>query len=385
MAAKIKVIIRTIMCWIINVFGLRKNIVLEMEPGRCDNTDALFKRMIELGWNKTRKIVIVAYNVAGFEFKYPNVIVIKPALSECCSSVWRLLANTWEVARAAIIIDCNAQIEKINSKTIHVYSAHGHPVKNLGRYYNCREDVDYTLIKGEFWRPIVSQQRKVSPEKILCLGFPRNDCLLRSDGDIHMMFDCAYKKIIAWYPTFRQHKGVKKLTGIGIPVIHDIETAKLINAIAAKYGVLIVVKPHPVQNLGNIKEVNLSNIRFIYNDFFVNNKITSYEFLAQTDALITDYSSVFTDYIITGKPIALTFEDVEEYREKTGFAIDTELLTCCSEMLYTTDDFERFFCNLANNIDTYKEKRVEVMHLMDDFCDAKSTERVINWLADLIR
>lgn len=48
----------------------------------------------------------------------------------------------------------------------------------------------------------------------------------------------------------------------------------------------------------------------------------NYEFLNSCDVLITDYSSVFFDYSITNKPIALFTYDLEEYRQQRGMYID---------------------------------------------------------------
>lgn len=105
----------------------------------------------------------------------------------------------------------------------------------------------------------------------------------------------------------------------------------------------MIVKPHPAQDLAHIRALELSNLRFIDDGLFAAHGITSYEFLACTDALITDYSSVLFDYLLTGKPVGLTFEDIDAYARQPGFAIDPQPLRESAAMLDTPDDF-RTFC-----------------------------------------
>ena len=54
--------------------------------------------------------------------------------------------------------------------------------------------------------------------------------------------------------------------------------------------------------------------------------IDSYELLAATDALITDYSSVFYDYLASRKQIILDLQDYKAYLQHQGLYIDVETL-----------------------------------------------------------
>ncbi len=139
-----------------------------------------------------------------------------------------------------------------------------------------------------------------------------------------------------------------------------------------------------MQDLSRIKALDLDHVKLIYDDFFIAHQITPYAFLAKTDALITDYSSVVFDYLLTGKPIALAQEDYEEYEKKVGFAIDMELLRSCAGKLETVEDFEPFFRDLITGNDPLREKREELLHLTNQYVDGNSTKRVVDWLEDLL-
>ena len=113
--------------------------------------------------------------------------------------------------------------------------------------------------------------------------------------------------------------------------------------------------------------------------------ITSYEFLACTDALITDYSSVLFDYLLTGKPVGLTFEDIDAYAKQPGFAIDPQPLRESAAPLDTPDDFRTFFEQLAAGDDPLRAKRMQLTKLTNQYTDGHSAERVAAFLAERLR
>ena len=170
-----------------------------------------------------------------------------------------------------------------------------------------------------------------------------------------------------------------------IPVIHDPAAAEAVNAAARETGTLVIVKPHPAQDLAHIRALELSNLRFIDDGLFAAHGITSYEFLACTDALITDYSSVLFDYLLTGKPVGLTFEDIDAYARQPGFAIDPQPLRESAAMLDTPDDFRTFFAQLAAGDDPLRAKRLQLTKLTNQYTDGHSAERVAAFLAERLR
>ena len=54
----------------------------------------------------------------------------------------------------------------------------------------------------------------------------------------------------------------------------------------------IIYKPHPAQNLDVVKNKTLSNFHLIYASDILSKKLQLYQVTAQSEALITDYSSV---------------------------------------------------------------------------------------------
>ena len=379
--------IYTILSKIMQFFGLRNVIMLEAEQGTTQNTQRVFNEMLHRSLNKRFRIVLVSSDPKSIlDWESKNVAVVKRIqYGDSWASMMRM---RWLYFRACMIIDENKQIRKRYTQTVHVFLTHGSPVKDTRGFYSCEDDTDFALCQSEYWRPIVSVGSPVPAERRVILGQPRNDAFFDSQVSMKELIGEQYEKVVVWYPTYRQHKhncSARGTDSSSLPIIHDEEEARRINEIAAKYGVLLVVKPHPVQDLSLIKAMNLDHLKLIYDDFFVSHGITSYEFLAKTDALITDYSSVVFDYLLSGNPIALAQEDYEEYEKKVGFAIDMNLLRSCAVKLERAEDFEPFFRDLIAGNDPLQKKRDELMHLTNQYVDGNSTMRVVDWLESLLQ
>lgn len=368
------------------LLGLRNVIIIEAEREIRENTHAVFSEMLRRGWDKKYRFVLVSEDPESLAHWKSKHICIRKRVKYGVNMKTRLRLILKKM-RAVMIIDENLQISKFLPDTIHIYLSHGSPIKSLHDYYNCLKDTDYVLCQSEFWRPIDSYEFKVPEDRFAIKGFPRNDALFSDRVSMAELFGKEYKKVIVWYPTFRQHKNhnEKQVVHVeSLPVLHDAEAVRRVNEIAAKYGVLIVLKPHPAQDLALIHELELDHLNFIDDSFYREHGISAYEFLGQTDALITDYSSVLFDYLLTGKPVALTWEDFEEYKKKIGFAIDMELLRPCAEMLDTPEDFERFLGDLAAGNDPHREQREELTRLTNRYVDGEATKRVVDWLESLL-
>ena len=373
---------------VLRFLGLQNIILIEAESAKRENTEAVFREMIRRGWNKRYQIVLAAYDpMPRTDRAEKRVSVVRrPVYGDNWAPVMQM---RWLRLRARLIVDENHQISKRDPKTTHVYLSHGSCVKSVREYYNCEPDTDYMLSQSKFWDPVNEYELRISRDRLVTLGFPRNDVLFSSELDPEKLFGKRYEKTIVWYPTYRQFRGHSELglqhADFGIPVIHDEAAARQINEYAAKRNVLLVVKPHPAQDVAFLRDLHLDHLIMVDDQFFLDHHTTDYAFLAKADALITDYSSVVFDYLLTQNPIALTHEDFEEYKKQIGFAIDMDLLRSSATMLNTPEDFDAFFRDLVAGNDPLREKRLALMHLTNQYTDGHSTKRVVDWLETLLK
>lgn len=358
----------------------KKYIIFESNPDFSDNTGTLFEKVLENGWEKRYHLVWFCDSSMR---PYISGVRYVSRTSNGIARIRRIVIG----ARAAAIIYCNKILFKRNSKTLQVFLSHGSVMKRMKGYYNIPHNTDYMLSLSEYWNPVTSEQLEFPEERLVIMGFPRNDDLFdHSVNPADLFSGYRFEKLVIWLPTYRHHKlGSQILDVPAIPVIHDRRAVEKINALARKENILIVVKPHPAQDVDCIRKMRLSNFTFIQDSFLYEHGIRAYQLLAVSDALITDYSSVSIDYLLTGKPIGLTFEDFNIYKDNPGFAIDTSLITNCSYMLDTVEDFSDFFHVIMSGEDRMQENRYEVMCLTNQYRDANSSQRVLNFIEEKLR
>ena len=347
-----------------------KYIVFESLPDYSDNTRAVFDEMVKRGINNKYMFVWLSSN--------PNTAISVRGVKCIHNRALQILY----IIRSKCLVSCNTFTYSFGNYQKSIYLCHGVPLKSLNGY-TAPSGIDYIVGLSEDTNAIQSVELKIAIDKFLTLGYPRNDSLFaKKRTDIDELFEYKYKKIIVWYPTFRQHgtSHIKSATANALPIIHNVENAKRINEIAQNLNVLIVLKPHFSQDTSYIRELELSNIAFIDDMFFQLKGITSYEFVGGCDALVTDYSSIYFDYLLCDKPVAAVWEDIEEYKRNRGFAIDIDFYMKGAYKIYNAEDFISFMIDLANGTDTLSNERAEIRDVAHRFKDPFSTKRVVDFI-----
>lgn len=360
--------------WMLDVMPGRNYIVFESIPDLSDNTKAVFDEMLRRGLHKKYKFCWWVSGERKDMPHFPNTIYIDQ------KNPWNRFVFWWITLRARCLICCNNFLEAVLPSQKSFYLTHGTALKRLSSYV-LPERVSYTLVASEGVKEVMARELKGDISTFYALGYPRNDALQRADRDLHPLLGENFRKVVVWYPTFRQHKsGLRTDAKNALPVLHDTQSAVRLNEIARKNGVLIVVKPHFAQDISYISDYGLSNIKFINDSFFNENNISSYEFVGSCDALITDYSSIYFDYLLCNKPVAVIWEDIEDYRNNPGFAMDADFYMKGAEKIYNEFDYTEFIRRVANGEDLLSEQRAEINALVNYSTDGKNTERVVDFI-----
>ena len=102
--------------------------------------------------------------------------------------------------------------------------------------------------------------------------------------------------------------------------------------------------------------------------------------IAVSDLLITDYSSIYYDYLLADKPIAVTWDDLEDYRRDPGFAVDLDVFMKGAVKAYNVEELITFIQDVASGRDTLKAERCEIRDIVNYSTDGKNTERVADYI-----
>ena len=357
----------------------RKRILFESVPDLGDSTYEVFRELLRRNINKEYEFVWCLHKELP---ELPEIENVKYVHMK--KQWWRFKYYEYT---STCLISCNYFLLSHSKKQISYSISHGSPLKSVVTYYHLPDRVDYFFTASEEMGRITQKDMCFEAARSVSLGLPRNDEFSKPETDIAPLFDGEFDKIIVWYPTFRQHNagGVNTNAKQGIPIIHNSENAARLNECARANRVLIVLKPHFAQDLSYIKDLKLSNIVFIDDLFFKKNHLTSYEFVHATDALVTDYSSIYYDYLLADKPIALVWEDLEEYRQNPGFSVDLEDYCKGAEKVYTIGDFEKFLTDVAAGRDDLKAARAEINARANYASDGRNAKRVVDFICEKSR
>jgi hypothetical protein len=144
--------------------------------------------------------------------------------------------------------------------------------------------------------------------KTLMLGYPRSGGMLAaSQGDLTELkarLAPGGERIYAYMPTWKDYLSVDAV------VAESEELLTYLDENLAEDQILYVNLHHKVSD--SLDYSRFRKIRRFPAD------VDSYELLAATEALITDYSSVFYDYLVLRRQIILYCADYEKYKQVRG-------------------------------------------------------------------
>lgn len=360
---------------ILYLLPLKRTIIFESCPDFSDNTFPVFEELIKRGVNKKYKMIWMTHKEYSADiFQTENVEALYPVNHKYKTFFLNHLSK--------VVICSNYFYGSDNKRQISFYLMHGTPLKNVKSYYNCPKHFNYMITSGKGVNELCSYQFNYPINKTIPLGYPRNDDLIRSNVDLAKLFG-NYRKYIVWYPTVKQFTS-GRLTGSiqPIPIIHDDNAAFSLNELANKLDIIIIIKPHFAQVSDNIKRLTFSNLIFIDDNFFVENCIKSYDFVGSCDALLTDYSSIYFDFLLKDKPIGLILEDYDEYKKNPGIIDEFEKFTAGGEKIFNIFQLKDFIERISNDVDLLRNERFEISKLANFSNEASNAKRVVDFIIE---
>ena len=290
--------------------------------------------------------------------------------------------------RAAAIIFCNHRQRKRDPRQLSLFLCHGSKTKKTEGIYELGDYADFVEVQSHFFDGIIETEYGLSESQLVYHGYPRCDAFYREEPAQlrKKLLKDADGRFLIWLPTFRAQEVGRtdaddgRYAALGIPLFYDRESLKAFDRYLRDRGLYVVYKPHPVQDLSYLKEIDLQNIRTIYNPDLAKAGIQLNELMEQTDAMITDYSSIYYDYMLLDKPIALTTDDLDNYQSDKGFVFDNVYDIIKGEHLKSTDELLAFLTDVCEGKDRMLAERTAVKEKINDFLDGNSSRRVYDFI-----
>lgn len=245
---------------------------------------------------------------------------------------------------------------------------------------------DVTVATSDMTKEMFSHFFKVPIETVFISGYPRNDLMLRVQKKKEIWKEklnfSGYDKIIIWLPTYQVTENFKfKYDGnmLAFSDIFQIDDFKVeeLNEILKRFNSLCIIKPHPVYNNKKINLTGMDNLLLIDDEWIFNQGLTLYHLIGCTDILITDYSSVMTDYTLLEQPIILFTPNIESYKQTDGFYFENVEEYMPSELIFNEKDFFSYFKKvLESNSDPMESKRKKIRDIYFKYKDEDSSKRL---------
>lgn len=203
-------------------------------------------------------------------------------------------------------------------------------------------------------------------------GMPRNDNLFHTDRKkvIQNLRRCGVeideaKKLILYAPTWKgkQYSNPDTSTELYFRLMEKVEK----NVDTNEYQIL--VKPHQIVYKHIVEKGEKITNKFIPATIDTN------EILSIVDILISDYSSIYFDYLASRKPILFYIPDLQDYQEQRGLYFGLDKLP--GPITQNLDELGGLLKNLPAALAPYKEKYERERKWACGNDDGKVCERVI--------
>lgn len=238
--------------------------------------------------------------------------------------------------------------------------------KIFSENYTCILTTSHELI------PLMARSFAVSEDKIKVWGQPRNDGLFQKNDCREILGQLfpdlpEYTKTVLYAPTFRDYGQVQLFP------FKDFDQEQL-EAFLEEKNMLLFIRTH-VAEQGSADPYLGKRIRFLGNEQAED--VTG--ILNIFDCLITDYSSIYIDYLLTDKPMIFLPYDRQQYLDGRGMNFDYDDVTPGPK----PETFNDFLDALSPKEDFWKSERTRVNRLFNEIqhpCAADICNKVLKMI-----
>lgn len=245
----------------------------------------------------------------------------------------------------------------------------------VGRKY------DYVFTTSEISGEALNKHFRISKDKFYITGYPRNDRIFldkKNEFLLSLKRDSNFDKVVLYLPTWREYT-VKYNPHFNLFVDYGFNIESLTNVLK-KENALMLIKIH-YKDAERAKDV-LNGLKDNKNIILISDRDIEdpYVLLSEVDILVTDYSSIYFDYLLLNRPIIFTPFDLENYKKHDrGFYFSYEENTP-GPKVFSWRDFEGVLSKEFKNPEAYSSLRMDVNQKFNTFQDGDACKRIVSIL-----
>lgn len=344
-----------------------KMILFHSAPPYTDNPYALFRYIVrEHAFPGYRMVWALPAGTgadigARIRMDEPEAVVVH--YEERLRWWWYVLRARWLVYSHLL---CNEYVFCQKDKRICLW--HGTGIKPMGVLNGeVPAKADRILCTSDTFVDVYMRMVLLRREQIWPIGNPRTDCMWEETDFFEKHHICRedYQSVGIWMPTFRKHRlevrqdgdfGEDRLCGFTFGQLAELD------AFLCGQNKLLIVKLHMFDSLCDVELPEFSHLLIVKPQDL---HCQLYPLLGACDYLISDYSSVSTDYDILGRPMAFVLNDQVEYQTKRGFLFPDIEHFLPGRILHDMEELkefvacpERYRIETGQRLNTYKDNHV---------------------------
>lgn len=360
-------------------------------PDFADNSRGLWEYVVK---NTNYKTLWIIRDKAIYDLLLDNGI-------ECALEGSELAKETISKAHYLITSSFDLAYEKKVGQ-VHVAAWHGFPLKVIGFFDSAASNperfddlkiittqTDLITATSRFSHLTLSGMFAVDPRKVKETGYPRNDIMFWSNAqeELQKLIDIDVKnsRLFFYLPTMR--KGLKDEGDHFEKNIFNYSDYNVeeLDCFLEKNNAYIIAKVHFADNeMYKSEDFKLPKRLLFLDTQIMNAKLcTIYHIMSVFDGLITDYSSIYADYMLLNKPILFTCPDIEKYKKDRGFVVDDPTLLMPGAIIKTQKELLENLGKILNGEDEYKAERTKKISIFHKYQDANSSRRVLEMMENI--
>lgn len=262
-----------------------------------------------------------------------------------------------------------------NKKQIVINMWHAITFKNVGYLSKVNVqgkinlNLNYFLVSSETERESMMRAFRYQKETFKIFGLPRNDIYFNQKNATPQAKE---KTTILYLPTFRDFAPTEFFP------FADLDKNELTHFLSTN-NIEIIIKPHKRDSTNQrLLDIVKDNPSIRIKTSIVND-IDIQQMLLDCDILLTDYSSVYFDFLLLDRPIIYIPYDLEHYLEERGLLFDFDEVTC-GDKVFTQKEFIESIKNNIENPAKDRELRAAVTQVFHQYNDGQASERLFNFI-----
>ena len=360
---------------------IRRNIVFECESDFADNPRALYEYIKnETNFLNYHKAIWLVHKTdyCKEHFYHKNVVFIN---RHCSDRKTKLRLNYYLSTSKWFVFSHPYWFVNWRKHQTVINVSHG--VSQLKGITQTLNNVfDFSVCTCDYTSKFIAESFNCNTDCILRLGVPRLDQLFEKRDFIRCLIpEHSNERVIVSMQTFKQSFNFcdsDNVDPFSLGVVKSLDDLKILNDYLHLNNCIMIIKIHHLQDTSFLNLEKLSNIYYFQDSNLFYADVQINQLLTNADILITDYSSVFYDFLLLDRPIGFIVSEIDSYSR--GFVYDNPLAEMPGEKIHSLKELLQFFDQSLNGYDNYRNKRELIRNKVYQFCDSNNCRRIYNWI-----